>query len=59
MTLTEVNPETGLPYSGPGQSRNLVSGVEGVSGLDFDSVSGDLLLTSWGAGNRVLVLTGL
>jgi hypothetical protein len=59
VTLTQINPETGLPYEGEGQAKNFLTGLEGVSGLDFDPVSGDLLLTSWGSGNRLLLLTGL
>jgi hypothetical protein len=62
VSLVAVDPDTGLPVAdgdGKCRPRNFISGVAGASGLDCDPVTGALVVTGWGSGNRVLVLSGV
>jgi serine/threonine-protein kinase len=62
VSIVPVDPATWLPAAGEGMAatpRNFISGLAAASGLDVDPVSGALVVTTWGSGNRLFVLGGV
>jgi hypothetical protein len=61
ISALAVDARTGLPVvdeDGVAEPRNFIGGVAAASGLDFDPVTGALLVTAWGSGNRIQVFSG-
>ena len=57
-----TNRDTGLPMvdnDGRAIVQNFMRGVAGAAGTAFDPISGALLVSSWGSGNRIHVFTGV
>jgi hypothetical protein len=62
VSLVDIDRKTGLPVvdaENRASPRNYLGGMVGASGLDFDPVSGALVVSGWGSGNRLVVLAGV